>query len=229
MIPLRDENPSKTIPIINVSLIIINIYVFIYQYFLFAGGPELFILQWGSIPYEFSHFVDVESPARIPVPLTIFTAMFMHGGWLHLLGNMVFLWIFGDNVEDKLGHLRYLIFYFICGLIASFSHIFTNIHSQVPAIGASGAISGVMGAYIYLFPRARIKTLVIWFVFIQIIHIPAVVMIGYWIVLQIFSAWMELGSVEGGGTAWFAHIGGFLGGLILILLMRNRMRTSPRR
>lgn len=227
MIPLQDENPSRTIPIINISLIIINIYVFVYQYFLSPLGPEKFILQWSSIPYEFSHFTDINPPAIIPVPLTIFTSMFMHGGWLHLLGNMLFLWIFGDNIEDRLGHLKYIVFYLLCGVIASFSHILTNFNSQVPTIGASGAISGVMGAYMFLFPRARIKTMVIWFVFIQIIRIPAVVMIGYWILFQIFSAWLEFGSAEGGGIAWFAHIGGFVSGLTLILFMRKRNRVSP--
>jgi membrane associated rhomboid family serine protease len=226
MIPLQDENPSRTIPIINVSLIVANIVVFIYQYFFFSGGPERFTLQWSCIPYEFTHFVDIDPPALVPIPLTIFTSMFMHGGWLHLLGNMLFLWIFGDNVEDKLGHLRYLVFYLFCGVVASFSHIFTNLDSQIPSLGASGAISGVMGAYIFLFPGARIKTLVIWFVFIQIIRIPAVVMIGYWILIQILSGLAEFGSIKGGGIAWFAHIGGFVAGLILILLLKKRKRIS---
>ena len=225
MIPLQDENPSKTIPIINIFLIIANITLFIYQYFIISEGPDFFILVLGCIPYEFTHFVDIDPPALIPFPLTLFSSMFMHGGLLHLLGNMLFLWIFGDNVEDKLGHLRYLGFYLVCGVAASLSHILTNINAQIPSIGASGAISGVMGGYMFLFPKARVKTLVIWFVFIQIIRIPAVVMIGYWILIQVLSGLAEFGSIKGGGIAWFAHIGGFVMGFILIILMRKKRKN----
>jgi membrane associated rhomboid family serine protease len=185
MIPLRDENPSRTVPFVNIALILANISVFIYQDFFVPGGAERLFLRLGCIPYEFTHLVDINPPALVPVPLTIVTAMFMHGGWIHLLGNMLFLWIFGDNIEDKLGHLRYLSFYILSGLIASLFHIFTNLNSRIPSIGASGAIAGVMGAYMFLFPRARIRTLLIFGIFIQIVRIPAIMMLGYWILIQV--------------------------------------------
>jgi len=183
-------------------------------------------LRLGCIPYEFTHFVDVNPLALIPVPLTVFSSMFMHGGWIHLLSNMLFLWIFGDNIEDKLGHFKYLFFYMICGIAATFFHIFTNFNSRIPSIGASGAIAGVMGAYMFLFPKARIKTLVILFVFIQVIRIPAIVILGYWILIQVLSGFAEFGTRSGSGIAWFAHIGGFITGLILIILMKKNRRRA---
>jgi len=224
MIPLRDENPSRSVPFVNTVLILANISVFIYQNFLVPGGAEPLFYRLGCIPYEFTHFVDIHPPALVPVPLTILTAMFMHGGWIHLLSNMLYLWIFGDNIEDRLGHLRYLSFYILCGLIASVFHILTNLNSQVPSLGASGAIAGVMGAYMVLFPKARIKTLLILVVFIQVVRIPAVIVLGYWILIQVLSGFAEFGARTGGGIAWFAHIGGFLAGFILITIMKKRKR-----
>jgi len=145
MIPLKDENPSRSFPFVNLFLILANISVFIYQNFFVPGGAKALFFQLGCIPYEFSHFVDLNPSALVPVPLTILTAMFLHGGWIHILSNMLFLWIFGDNIEDTLGHFKYLAFYILCGLIASFFHIFTNLNSQIPTIGASGAIAGSDG------------------------------------------------------------------------------------
>ena len=173
--------------------------------------------------------MDIDPPALVLVPLTILTAMFMHGGWIHLISNMLFLWIFGDNIEDRLGHLRYLFFYIMCGIAASLFHIFTNINSQVPGLGASGAIAGVMGAYIFLFPKARIRTLVVWFIFVQIVRVPAIIMLGYWIFIQVLSALAESGSRTGGGIAWFAHIGGFVTGFFVIIMMRKRVQKSYRK
>jgi len=222
MIPLRDENPSRSVPLVNIALILANISVFIYQNFFVPGGAEPLFFRLGCIPYEFTHFVDISPPALVPVPLTILTAMFMHGGWIHLLSNMLYLWIFGDNIEDRLGHLRYLSFYILCGLIASLLHIFTNLNSLVPSLGASGAIAGVMGAYMVLFPKARIRTLLILVIFIRVVRIPAAIMLGYWILIQVLSGFAEFGSQTGGGIAWFAHIGGFVAGFILITLMKKR-------
>ncbi len=222
MIPLKDENPSNTIPIVNVSLILANIFVFIYQYFVAPGGPSALFYQLGCIPYEFSHISDIGPPALIPVPLTILSAMFVHGGLIHLISNMLFLWIFGDNVEDRLGHLRYLLFYLVCGIAASLSHIATNFDSQIPSIGASGAVAGVMGAYMFLFPKARIRTLMIWLIFIQVIRIPAIIILGYWILIQVLSGFVEYGAQSGSGIAWFAHIGGFVTGFLLIIMMKKR-------
>lgn len=226
MIPLRDENPSRTVPIVNVFLIFANVSIFIYQYLLIPGGAKPLILGLGLIPYEFSHFVDIGSDALVPVPLTVFTSMFMHGGLIHLIGNMLFLWIFGDNVEDKLGHIRYFFFYVLCGVGAALLHLFTNLDSKVPTIGASGAIAGVMGAYMILFPKARIRALLILGIFIQVVRIPAIIMIGYWMLIQVVSGLAEYGASTGGGIAWFAHIGGFISGAMLVMIMRKHKRGA---
>jgi membrane associated rhomboid family serine protease len=228
MIPLRDENPSRTVPIANTVLILANISVFIYQNFLVSCGAEQLFLRLGFIPYELSHGVDIDPPALVPLPLTVLTAMFMHGGWIHLLSNMLFLWIFRDNVEDKLGPLRYLSFYLICGISASLSHVFTNLNSQIPSIGSSGAIAGVMGAYMVLFPGARIRTLLILGIFIQIVRIPAVLVLGYWILIQVLSGLAGFGPGTGGGIAWFAHIGGFIAGFSLVTVMKKSGKKAHR-
>jgi len=222
MIPLKNENPSRTIPFINILLIMANIFIFGWQLYSLIQESTPLYLRLGFIPYEFSHFKDIAPHNLVPFPLTIFTAMFLHGGWLHLLGNMLYLWIFGDNVEDRLGHVRYLLFYLLCGISATLLHGFMDLGSHVPVIGASGAIAGVLGAYMVLFPTARIKTLVILFVFIRLIRIPAVILLGYWILIQVLSAMAEYGKISGGGIAWFAHIGGFAAGLVLVMAMRKR-------
>ena len=224
MIPLKDENPSTTVPIINILLIITNGCIFVYQiYFASRDAQDLF-LRLGFIPFEVSHFVDISPENLVPIPFTILTAMFIHGGWLHLLSNMLYLWIFGDNVEDRLGHGKYLFFYVMCGMMASVVHGFMDINSKVPSVGASGAIAGVLAAYLYLFPGARIKTLFVVFVFVKIIKLPALIVLGLWILAQILSGFAEYGSQTGGGIAWFAHIGGFVSGLVLIAVMRKRNR-----
>jgi membrane associated rhomboid family serine protease len=224
VIPLKDENPSNTVPVINILLIVTNISVFIYMNYFTPLSTRSIIFKLGFIPYELSHFVDVNPKNLVPIPLTIFTAMFMHGGWLHLLSNMLYLWIFGDNIEDKLGHINYLIFYITCGITATLVHGFININSRIPTLGASGAIAGVLGAYMFLFPKARIKTLLFLGIFFQIIHVPAIIMLGYWILIQILSAYAEYGSKTGAGIAWFAHIGGIVAGLVLIVVMKKRGR-----
>lgn len=156
--------------------------------------------------------------------LTIFISMFLHGGWLHLGGNMLYLWVFGDNVEDRLGHGRYLLFYFLCGIAATLSHAFVNPVSRVPAIGASGAIAGVLGAYILMFPRARVTTLIPIFIFITIRELPAIFLLGVWFVIQLFVGVASLGAAEG-GVAYFAHIGGFAFGMVLVVLMGGLRRS----
>jgi len=230
MIPFQDENPSRTIPIINTLLIIANISAFIYlTYFVPAGASHPSIMNLSFIPYEWSHFTDIHAKNMVPVPLTVFTSMFIHGGWIHLLSNMLYLWIFGDNIEDTLGHFKYLIFYLLCGIVATLAHGIININSQIPTVGASGAIAGVLGAYLILFPKARIKTLFIIVIFVKVIRIPAFVILIYWISLQLLSAYAEFGqgmSNVGGGIAWFAHIGGFFAGLILVMVMKKRKRRS---
>lgn len=229
MIPLSDENPSRTLPIVTIVLILINLGVFAYQTIYFTGNPKEIIFQLGFIPYEFFHFKDIGPANWLPPQLTIFSAMFMHGGWLHLLGNMLYLWIFGDNVEDVLGHGKYLVFYLFCGLSATLAHGLTNMASQIPTVGASGAIAGLLGAYMISFPGARIKTLIILIVFIKIVRIPAFLILGYWILIQVLSGLSELDRATHGGIAWFAHIGGFVTGAVLILLMKKGSPKKARR
>jgi len=215
MIPLKDDLPGRIFPLITVSLIVLNSLVFFYQMSL-GRDEEVFVFKYGAIPWEITHHVDRNPTVPFPVQGTLLTSMFLHGGLFHLIGNMLYLWIFGNNIEDAMGHLRFLIFYFVCGVIAAISHILTSPNSQIPMIGASGAISGVLGAYIWLHPQARILTLLIFGFFIRIVKIPALGVLGFWIILQLINGTLSLGLKEGGGVAWFAHIGGFIAGLFLI-------------
>ncbi len=217
MIPLKDKNPSPVFPYVNICIIAVNVLVFFYELSL---GPYLqhFIFYYGIVPVRyfdprFAHYFSI-----VDQIVPIFTSMFLHGGWLHLIGNMWTLYIFGDNVEGYLGHFRYLVFYFLCGLIAAFIHIVTNAHSHVPTIGASGAIAGVMGAYFLLYPNARILSLVPIFFFVTIIEIPAYVFLGFWFFIQFFNGTFAIasGANQFGGIAWWAHIGGFGGGYLLL-------------
>ncbi len=221
MIPLKDNNPSRTFPIVNFIIIATNICIFVYPFFPGATPFHDQVLRLGFIPYELSHCVDIGPRNLVPVPLTIFTAMFMHGSWLHLVGNMLYLWIFGDNVEDRLGHFRYLFFYFMCGIIASLAHGVLSMNSTIPTIGASGAIAGVLGAYWFLFPGARINTLFVVFVFAGVLKIPAFIVIGVWVLMQFIYAF-SYDSQVAGGIAWFAHIGGFVSGLFLIVFLKKQ-------
>lgn len=216
-LPLRDENPTRRFPVITVLLIALNIGIFLWQSFS-PGGLEPHIIRLATIPYEITHFRSLDPEVRIPPWLTLLTAMFIHGSLFHLLGNMLYLWIFGNNVEDVLGGIRYLLFYFICGLAASLTHIAFHPDSRVPMVGASGAIAGVLGAYFILFPGARVLTLVFFFFFIRIVPIPAGLVLGLWFLMQVLNVGL------GGGVAWFAHIGGFLAGVLLIRLQSRRRR-----
>ena len=221
MIPLRDLNPTRTTPVVNYLIIALNVLVFLRE---LSFGPDL----------ERELFNVAFIPARFWIPgyllpnlATIFISMFLHGGFLHIASNMLYLWIFGDNIEDQLGHGRYLFFYLACGFGATLSHAFFNPTSRVPAIGASGAIAGVLGAYLILFPRARVTTLIPIFIFITIRELPAIFILGFWFVLQLFSGVGSLsaaGQEQAGGVAYFAHIGGFVLGMILIAVMRPRRR-----
>jgi membrane associated rhomboid family serine protease len=220
-IPLRDDNPTTRIPYVTVSLLALNILVFFFQ-ILSPSGLEYYVLRMGAIPYEITHFTSLPIPnvPRLAPPLTLLTAMFLHGGILHLLGNMLYLWIFGNNIEDYLGSFRFILFYLLSGLGASVAHIIFNPNSQIPMIGASGAIAGVLGAYLILYPRANVLTLVFLFIFIRIVPIPAAIVLGFWFLLQILNVGM------GGGVAWFAHIGGFLVGILLIKIFSGGRRPS---
>jgi membrane associated rhomboid family serine protease len=214
MIPLGDENPTRIFPIITISLIALNSLVFFYQLSL-GRYEEAFILKYGAIPWEITHNIDRPPLIPFPIRLTLISSMFLHGGFMHLIGNMVYLWIFGNNIEEATGHLRFTIFYLICGTIAAFSHILTAPNGGIPMVGASGAISGVLGAYLILYPHARILTLIP-VGGIGIVKIPALFVLGFWIILQFINGTASLGAGERGGVAWFAHVGGFIAGSILV-------------
>lgn len=209
-IPLRDRNPTELTPVFTILIILTNIFLHLYKFLLGPVQGQVFLLKAGAIPFEITHLIDTHPTNIVPIPATIFTSMFLHGDLLHLFGNMLFLWIFGNNVEDAFGHLRFLVFYLITGVIAALSHILTAPNSPVPMIGASGAISGVLGAYFLLYPMARIQTLVLWF----IVELPAFIVLGFWFLSQVLYSFYSSGS-GGGGIAWYAHIGGFLAGLFL--------------
>jgi len=217
VLPIRDLNPRRTFPVVNVVLIALNVLVFLFELSL---GPRLegFLMAAAFVP---ARALGGGSGGVVPEATSALLSMFLHGGWGHLLGNMLFLYIFGDNVEDRLGHARYAVFYLLCGYAATFAHAFFNAASTMPAIGASGAISGVLGAYLFLYPRARIVTLVWLFIFIRFIEIPALVYLPLWFLMQFFSGVSSLHAADqaGGGVAWFAHIGGFIAGPVLLLLL----------
>ncbi len=218
MFPLRDTQPSYSKPVVTILLIAVNLLVFLFEFSLDDYSRNQFIAVYGLTPDNFS-------------VLNIFTSMFLHGGWLHVLGNMWFLWIFGDNIEDILGHGKYLAFYLLCGVAAALTQTFMSLDSRVPMVGASGAIAGVMGAYMVKFPRSRIQTLVFIFIFFTRIDVPAWLMLIYWFAVQFFSGVGSIGYSQAsqGGTAFFAHIGGFLTGIALVNLMGARERYSRRR
>ena len=205
MIPLKDENPTKNLPVFTLFFLTLNIGVFIYGANL-PVHPSALYENYALIPYQLIH-----SPVNA-YP-TIYTSMFMHAGIMHLGGNMLYLWIFGNNIEDVLGKFRFILFYFVCGTIAALGHIATDMDSQIPMVGASGAISGILGAYLILFPFARIKTFIFLGIYWTIARVPAIALLLIWICLQIWNS-VATGS---GGIAWFAHIGGFIAGVLLIL------------
>ncbi len=229
MFPLKDDNPTQTAPVFTVLLIVANALVYFYQFSLEVGGPagakagQAFIGEFGLVPCRLVGLCPVTADLPSPI-LTIFTSMFMHGGLFHIGGNMLYLWIFGNNVEDTLGHVRFVLFYLASGVAAALAQTVVGPDSTVPMVGASGAISGVLGAYLLLFPRAFVTTLIIFGFFWRLVQIPAVVVLGFWIVLQVLSGLGSFGA--SGGVAFFAHIGGFLAGMGLLFVLRPR--AGPR-
>jgi rhomboid family protein len=221
MIPIRDLNPTRTFPFMTILLILANSAVFLYQLTLRPRALDTFIRTFAVVPFEISHGVDVPPLIGLPIYLTIVTAMFMHGGWLHIIGNMLYLWIFGNNIEDRFGHVRFLIIYLIWGVIAAFAQIVVDPESRVPALGASGAIAGVLGAYLIIFPNARVDTLLFIGFFITTVRLPALIVIGQWIVIQFLTGIASLGVAnDAGGVAYFAHIGGAVAGLAIGIIYR---------
>jgi membrane associated rhomboid family serine protease len=218
VMPLGDDDSQVHItPIITFGLIAVNVLVFLYQ--LTQGNIEGFFQTWSVIPVEYSRTTDIAPMHPGPCWITTLTSMFMHGGWMHLLGNMLFLWIFGDNVEQAMGSFRFLVFYLLCGVVATLAHIMMGPSSEIPSLGASGAISGVLGAYIVMFPKQRVRVLV----GRMVTQMPAIAVIGLWIVLQFVNGLGQLAqTAETGGVAYAAHVGGFLAGLVLVWVFRQR-------
>ena len=216
MIPLKDDIPSSTFPIVNYILIAVNLAVFGFELSL-GRSLDQYIYTHAVIPAQ---FVSLGLTADQFVKMT--ATMFFHGGWLHVLSNMLYLWIFGDNVEDRMGHFKYLVFYLIAGYVATFAHIFFYPLSNVPLVGASGAIAGVLGAYLILFPRAKILTLIFIFIIIQVIPIPAMAFLVLWFLIQLWSGASSLSGQAGQSVAFWAHVGGFVAGMLLVKLFATR-------
>lgn len=222
MIPLRDNIPSSRAPVVTVGLIIANILVYLNQMRLPPRAAVQFIYLYGLTPLEISSG-DLLIPHPVPLYATLFTSMFVHGGLFHLGGNMLYLWIFGDNVEDRIGRLKFLAFYLLSGLAGAAAQIWADPGSKIPMVGASGAISGVLGAYLFLFPHARVLTLIPLGFFSRVAEIPALIVLGFWIIVQILNGVMTLG-VQVGGVAWLAHVGGFVAGLVMVVLLTGGRR-----
>lgn len=220
MIPIRDTIPSRSFPIVSVTLIVVNTIVFLFEMSL-GRNLEFFMDRYGLVPAKLATFFqDGSQPVRAVAP--VFTSMFLHAGWIHLIGNMLYLWIFGDNVEDKLGRARFVLFYLLCGAGAAALHAIMSPTSETPTVGASGAIAGVLGAYFLLFPRSRVLTLFPIFFFMQFIEVPAFFFLGFWFLMQFFSGALSIGiEPSGGGVAWWAHVGGFVTGMTLVFPLRK--------
>jgi membrane associated rhomboid family serine protease len=227
MIPLRDTVPSFRFPIVTVSLIGVNVLVFLMEINMSALELEHFFQTWGIIPLRFTH-ARLQSGGNY---FTLLSSMFLHGGWMHIIGNMWSMWIFGDNVEDRMGRGGFLLFYLLSGLTAGAVHVVTNSDSTVPTVGASGAIAGVMGAYLLLFPHSSVVTLVPVFFFMHVVEIPAVFFLGFWFLSQLFSGTLSLAAAgsQAGGVAWWAHIGGFVVGFLWAVPLRRRTAITGRR
>jgi membrane associated rhomboid family serine protease len=253
VIPIGDNVRSRTFPYVNLAIIAINVAVFVYELTLstvpvrpgLLSDLERFIFEWGTMPAcladRFGFSTGSDAPPRVFEAVcdqnqgvwTPFASMFMHGGWVHLIGNMIFLWVFGDNVEDAMGHIRYAFFYVIAGLAATATHVGIYTDELIPAIGASGAIAGVLGAYLMLYPRATVAAVLPFFIFFWIpFYVPAVLLIGLWFVLQLLNGWAALAATDvvgaSGGVAWFAHVGGFVAGLLLVRLFILGRPPRPR-
>ena len=223
MIPLRDANPTRRTPVVTLGIIIACFAVFAWELGLSASGGQsaldAFITEWGVVPADLTA-AWARGDYLSHQTATLVTSQFLHGGWAHILFNMLYLWIFGKNVEDTLGHTRFTLFYLLSGVAAALTQVLASPASGVPMIGASGAVSGVLGAYLILFPQSRVLTLVIFGFFWRLVNIPAVVVLGFWIVLQILNGLGSFG--DAGSVAWFAHIGGFFAGMLLLIVMRPR-------
>jgi len=226
MLPIRDHIPTRRAALVTYAILGINVLVFIVELLLDSAGElSAFLTSWGVVPSRLlGNFGTSEA-------LTLVTSMFLHDGPMHIIGNMLYLWIFSDNVEDMMGRGRFVLFYLACGIAASMAQVLAGVGSTIPAIGASGAIAGVLGAYLLLFPSARVDTLVTWSFFVRIRTLPAIVVLGFWFLLQFLNSALSFGVGQVGGVAWFAHIGGFLFGLLTVKLFvpRDKRPSTSRR
>src|ERR1051326_4190181 len=234
MIPIKDyPGPRRRMPWMTWAIIAVNVVVFLYEVSL-GANTQAFMFAYSVVPVALTHgipqtdLLKTSIPFQTPNPvyLTIITSMFLHAGWLHIGGNMLFLFIFGDNGEDRMGHLPYLVFYLFCGVIASVAQIAVDPSSSIPSLGASGAIAGVLAAYLVLFPLAQVRTIIFIFIFFTIVTLPAIILIGLWFLLQFFDGVASLGTAQQsmGGVAYFAHVGGFVAGLVITLLLRPLLK-----
>lgn len=226
MIPIRDDNPTRRVAWVTITLIAINLAVFAYELTLEPVALEAFWTRWAFVPARF--LGDPFSPSQIA---TLLTSMFMHAGWVHAIGNLLYLWIFGNNIEDRFGPIGFIAFYLGSGVLAALAQVAAAPEATIPMLGASGAIAGVLGAYLLLFPGASVVTIIPVFVFIEVARVPAYLVIGFWFVLQLGNGLVSLGAdAPAGGVAWFAHIGGFIAGLLFALpaALRSRSRRRPR-
>jgi|WetSurMetagenome_2_1015567.scaffolds.fasta_scaffold136756_2 membrane associated rhomboid family serine protease len=221
MIPYKDDNPTSVFPYATIGIIAVNVLVFLWEITSQSGMREV-TYSYGAIP---QYLLTGERGQPISPVLTVFTSMFMHGGFFHIGGNMLYLWIFGNNIEDRLGHLRFVVFYIFCGIISAYSYAWLNADSTVPMVGASGAISGILGAYLLLFPRTNVHTLLFLGFFVTTVRVPALIVIGFWAIIQFINGLVSAGLHErGGGVAWLAHVGGFMAGFVTIKLWMPRRK-----
>ena len=235
MIPIKDDTPTYSTPFINYLLIALNTLIFLFEVSLNPATRNAFVFQFGVEPIRILAGLGLAN-VHVPNPsaLPLLTSMFLHASWMHVIGNMWYLWIFGDNIEDRLGHARFIVFYLLCGITAALGQIVVDPSSTLPTIGASGAIAGVMGAYFLLFPSARVLTLVPLIIFFTFVWLPAWIVLGYWFVLQFLSgaatsiAYSSSTRGGGGGIAFWAHVGGFVAGVVMIKLLPKRMRQRSR-
>ena len=230
MIPYSDPSePGRVFPFVNIALIVVNFVVFFYELSLGSsstGSLNAFFYHYSIVPCEYTQRCTPVPGTPGILPITLFTSMFMHAGWLHILGNMIYLWVFGDNVENSMGHVRYLVFYLICGLGANGLEIATNVNGTAPGLGASGAIAGVLAAYLMLYPASRVRTLIPIAIIFVPVRLPAWVLIGFWFALQLFDGIVSLSNMAAGGVAYWAHVGGFITGAILVWIFRQPDRVG---
>lgn len=221
MFPIHDENPVSIVPFVTYTLILTCVGVFLWQFSSTQESQNSIIYALGVIPaVVFGHQTLPESLVWVPTYATVFTSMFLHGGWMHLIGNMLYLWVFGNNIEAAMGHVKFTIFYFLCGVAAVLAQGVPDMESEIPMVGASGAISGVLGAYLLLYPRAKVTMILPIFIILKTFKIPAMIVLGGWFVMQLVSSVMSPG--EGGGVAFGAHIGGFIAGMALVYFFKNK-------